>query len=90
MKSLIYIKIVDGKYQLKSKYAYYGQVQLGMVINDNVTIEVLFDTQLTENMLISLKNVYFCKMIHNIPMYVEKVINLFVYKNYKLNLYKKF
>lgn len=33
-----------------------------------ISLEILFDTKFTKNMLISLKNAYFTKMIHNICM----------------------
>lgn len=82
MDSLNYIVKSDkGIYELKKKHTYYGQVQLGMVMvnvskcdfvvfsshsNDYEIIEVLFDKNFTETMLISLKNAYFLKMIHNI------------------------
>jgi len=33
-----------------------------------INLEILFDTEFTKNILISLKNAYFTKMIHNISM----------------------
>lgn len=85
MDNLNYItKFDDGTYHLKKKHAYYGQVQLGMVMlnvskcdfviyssfsESYINLEILFDTDFTKKMLISLKNAYFTKMLHNICIF---------------------
>lgn len=77
MSNLTYIKkTTDGVYCLKTKHAYYNQVQLGMVminvnkcdfiiyssLNHNFSIiEVSLDEDYTNMMLEKLKSVYFLK-----------------------------
>lgn len=90
MEKLNYvIKNNNGTHQLKKKHAYYGQVQLGMIMlnvsicdfviysshsNEYKVIEILFDRDFAETMVISLKNAYFTKMLHNICILKEKQI----------------
>ena len=77
----LYYQIWWWHISIKKKHAYYGQVQLGMVMlnvgkcdvviystfsNAYISLEILLDTEFTKKMLISLKNAYFTNMIHNI------------------------
>lgn len=80
MSNLTYIKKTkDGMYYLKTKHAYYNQVQLGMVMlninkcdfivyssfdHNYSSIEVPLDEDYTKILLEKLKSVYFSKMLH--------------------------
>lgn len=71
----------NGKYTLKKKHQYYGQIQLGMSIlnlekcflclyasydDSCVILEVENDYKFSKTMLEKIKNNYFNKMIHSI------------------------
>ncbi|XP_050316180.1 uncharacterized protein LOC126750576 [Anthonomus grandis grandis] len=81
LQSYNFILKANGKYMLKAKHKYYGQVQLGMTIlnlqkcslclyasyDDNcVIMEVEYDYTFSRTMLEKSKNNYFCKMLHSV------------------------
>ncbi|XP_066587824.1 uncharacterized protein [Prorops nasuta] len=66
---------------LKKKHMYYAQIQIGMAIlniditdfivfasydNSFLTVTIPFDQDFTDSMLVSLKNVYYNEMLHNV------------------------
>nr|CAI5835456.1 unnamed protein product [Callosobruchus analis] len=74
-----FISKENGRYTLKKKHKYYGQVQLGMgILNLNKCYMCLYasyddsceiitienDYQFTKTMLMKIKNNYFSKMLH--------------------------
>lgn len=80
IKNAKYVNFENGKYQLKKKHKYYGQVQMGMAVlnlsktyfviyasfDDSVIImDVDFNYDFTCNMLTDVKQKYFKKMIHH-------------------------
>lgn len=76
-----FLTMSEGKFTLRKKHAYYGQIQMGMALlnlqetdlviyapfDDSIEIiPIPFDENFAKDMLYSLKRVYFDCMVHNL------------------------